>query len=789
MGACCAHLAFLSYRDGDTEEQIALKRLATPAYLVVCLLLVLCLALSLPIDGVGDVGFMIGAAVALVALCVSLTTSADPSKLAVFVVAAGTVAVVLVDWEFSSVVGARIWPVVVVLLDVALLAKVPHEVTFGALCIVIQFLGVERLEASLNFGMYDAAHFGDGTQTVEVCNCAAPPCSIPPAHATGSFIGFMFTAITDFYFTRGFAIRMAKQMDIVRTSVEVAEQITDLLASYDVETAEQYTEAAQLPEGLRDAFRRLLSNLREYRLFLPDALLMRDRKDDDTRRDSDDDLLLISAPGHDRPSTQLAICFTDIQASTVLWESASSSMFDTLRQHNTVLRKVLAACSGYEVKTIGDSFMVAFADVLNACHFALDVQVRLVDAEWPPPLLLHDLCKRVDGKAGERLWGGPRVRVGLHWGEAQVEWNPVTGRCDYFGTTVNTAARVEAALQHGGLSGVTEDMLDALGPAGLADLGGVRLHPLGPRLLVGIRDPVAITVILPLSLSGRVDVLKEPTPVAVDCGRSSASSRTSFLERSLSSSILTSASAAPFGRQPSNPTQVRSSMRKTVATTGTVRASLSSLSSLEIELRLLLAVTEHAASVTQAVLDTVVSGLTVVVWNGPQSCRDHVAQSLNFTCMLQTQVTHNVPHSVGLCSGHLLYGNIAAARRRYATVVGGCVEVCATLAEAAETMMVYSLAAGAVGKFAEFEGFVAGSYQWQAGCRMLQVWELVPRAFTGDDRWGMFCGRQSLHQEADDLDDPSPAVSVDRDQSVVQDPAACRQLPDVRGVIENMVEE
>eukprot|EP00755_Sulcionema_specki_P000761 Sspe_Gene.115726::Locus_103533_Transcript_1_1_Confidence_1.000_Length_1846::g.115726::m.115726 len=54
---------------------------------------------------------------------------------------------------------------------------------------------------------------------------------------------------------------------------------------------------------------------------------------------------------------ELAIVFTDIKQSTVLWESHPCDMKTTLQMHNTIIRDCLATFDGYEVKTIGDAFM------------------------------------------------------------------------------------------------------------------------------------------------------------------------------------------------------------------------------------------------------------------------------------------------------------------------------------------------------------------------------------------------------------------------------------------------
>src|SRR5690606_26860098 len=87
------------------------------------------------------------------------------------------------------------------------------------------------------------------------------------------------------------------------------------------------------------------------------------------------------------PSGAVALVFTDIQGSTQLWERCTSGMRAALELHDRILRTLLVSTSGYEVKTQGDSFMVAFPTVADAARWCLDVQEVLLAAPWPEELL------------------------------------------------------------------------------------------------------------------------------------------------------------------------------------------------------------------------------------------------------------------------------------------------------------------------------------------------------------------------------------------------------------------
>ena len=59
------------------------------------------------------------------------------------------------------------------------------------------------------------------------------------------------------------------------------------------------------------------------------------------------------------PQGLVTVMFTDIQASSKLWEKAPVSMAEALALHNACVRQVVERFGGFEVKTIGDAFMVA----------------------------------------------------------------------------------------------------------------------------------------------------------------------------------------------------------------------------------------------------------------------------------------------------------------------------------------------------------------------------------------------------------------------------------------------
>ena len=108
-------------------------------------------------------------------------------------------------------------------------------------------------------------------------------------------------------------------------------------------------------------------------------------------------------------SKPFAVVFTDIQCSTALWSRIPSVMSGAVEQHHRVIRRQIGYNGGYEVKTIGDSFMVAFKDVNKAVAFALDVQKYLFAAKWDAEIdatYYELLCEQAGGGNLDRDDGG-----------------------------------------------------------------------------------------------------------------------------------------------------------------------------------------------------------------------------------------------------------------------------------------------------------------------------------------------------------------------------------------------
>ena len=93
------------------------------------------------------------------------------------------------------------------------------------------------------------------------------------------------------------------------------------------------------------------------------------------------------------------------------------------------------------------------------------------------------------------MFAGLRLRMGMHYGPVDNELNPVTGRVDYRGGTVNKAARIEPQALHG-MTAFSQELKDAVMTSG-ADISC-----LGKKTLKGIGE-VELYYVLTKALTGR----------------------------------------------------------------------------------------------------------------------------------------------------------------------------------------------------------------------------------------------------------------------------------------------
>lgn len=128
-------------------------------------------------------------------------------------------------------------------------------------------------------------------------------------------------------------------------------------------------------------------------------------------------------PGDQISVGTLTVLFTDLRNSTRLYRDiGDATAFGRVMNHFDVLKKTIAEDDGALVKTIGDAVMAVFRNPASALNAVLRAQQTLAS----PPAGTSPLTL----KAG--IHTGPCIAVTLN------------DRLDYFGSTVNMAARLES---------------------------------------------------------------------------------------------------------------------------------------------------------------------------------------------------------------------------------------------------------------------------------------------------------------------------------------------------------
>ena len=139
-------------------------------------------------------------------------------------------------------------------------------------------------------------------------------------------------------------------------------------------------------------------------------------------------------PGDEVAIGQVTLMFTDLKGSTALYERiGDAAAYHLVRDHFAFLAEQVRENEGAIVKTIGDAVMAAFADPAAAVKAALAIQdhVAHFNAEH-------------GGEAGR---GDIVIKLGLHKGPCIAV--TLNERLDYFGGTVNMAARLQGRSEGG----------------------------------------------------------------------------------------------------------------------------------------------------------------------------------------------------------------------------------------------------------------------------------------------------------------------------------------------------
>jgi class 3 adenylate cyclase len=169
--------------------------------------------------------------------------------------------------------------------------------------------------------------------------------------------------------------------------------------------------------------------------------------------------------------TSLTFLFTDLKGSTALYERVGDlAAFDLVRAHFHALLEIISSEKGAVVKTIGDAVMATF----NRPEQALAAGLRMRSA-----------MERLNVERGTK---DLVVKIGIHEGSCLAVM--LNERQDYFGQTVNIAARVQGLSTSQAIH-ITGPVIDA--PAVAAILDKAAITPIQKQAaLRGIADKIVV---------------------------------------------------------------------------------------------------------------------------------------------------------------------------------------------------------------------------------------------------------------------------------------------------------
>ena len=127
---------------------------------------------------------------------------------------------------------------------------------------------------------------------------------------------------------------------------------------------------------------------------------------------------------------QVTLLFTDLKGSTAMYERLGDlNAYALVREHFALLGATVQQHSGAIVKTIGDAVMAVFSRPTDAVSAALDIlgEIERYNSEHGDPSII--------------------LKIGAHCGPSIAV--TLNENLDYFGQTVNVAARVQSLAEAG----------------------------------------------------------------------------------------------------------------------------------------------------------------------------------------------------------------------------------------------------------------------------------------------------------------------------------------------------
>ncbi len=169
----------------------------------------------------------------------------------------------------------------------------------------------------------------------------------------------------------------------------------------------------------------------------------------------------------------LTIMFTDLRGSTEMYDQAGDILaYKLVQEHFHILTETVREYKGAIVKTMGDAIMATFSTPMEGLLASLEM-LKKIDT-------MNQTWKSEGYEVG--------LKVGLNEGSALAVVNDE--RLDYFGQSVNIAARVQGLASSGEIW-ISESVWDAPGTQAEIKKSGYNIEKLSARLK-GVGTPATV---------------------------------------------------------------------------------------------------------------------------------------------------------------------------------------------------------------------------------------------------------------------------------------------------------
>eukprot|EP01061_Rhynchopus_euleeides_P011744 TRINITY_DN21304_c0_g2_i1.p1 TRINITY_DN21304_c0_g2~~TRINITY_DN21304_c0_g2_i1.p1 ORF type:complete len:698 (+),score=174.49 TRINITY_DN21304_c0_g2_i1:121-2094(+) len=474
------------------------------------------------------------------------------------------------------------------------------------------------------------------------------------------------------------------------------------------------------------------------------------------------------------PASYFAVVFVDAWGANNMWRSYQAAMTEAMSRYTDTVRDLLLAHDGVEVKTVGDAFMLVFDDACSAVQFGIDLHEEMLQHDWPIALADTRFCERQVGNDGKVVWNGPRLRVGVSYGAVNKEQHAITGQPDYFGKTVHRAARLEATGIPGTVN-VSSEVISQL-----------QHRMKGLHLFTDEKGQTQDTALLSQALMGRSHDIEK-----------------AIVERGVRRSITTLAADLPYQKPPRPPVGSTWSVGQTGDVPGPSHSGSDALkkldnvvvgrvrivcvedvlsdraSGLALHLNEALSCLLASLRATGGHITSVLGTSAAVWWGGSTASNTGV---LRFPTLLSTKLqgVELLSTHVGLCRGTVLYGCIGATDSKHIQVIGQPVGVSGLLSQTAVELDVVGLMTYMQPQPKIYRENLRPIDEWQMqDGKRLAIFEMMKNPVASDGRtitlshtipMNLFCPEPT--DASSPQKEPSLQVSINRRQQAVPSPAS-----------------